>query len=133
MQYNYLWGAGLIIIGLILAFAGNKFVNATLFLVGSVAVAAIGLFFTFSLIENRNSKPKEYVEWIIVAAFILFGIAIGSLLVKYRKIGVGILAGWGGVMIGFIITTMFANSITSKVWYYAIIAGCAVILFIVAI
>ena len=50
MNYNKYWGAGLIVIGLLLAFAGNKFVNATIFLVGSVAVAAVGLFFTFSII-----------------------------------------------------------------------------------
>jgi len=49
MQYNQYWGAGLIVIGLALAFAGNKFINATIFLVASVAVAAVGLFFTFSI------------------------------------------------------------------------------------
>jgi hypothetical protein len=49
MKYNQYWGAGLIVIGLALAFAGNKFINATIFLVASVAVASVGLFFTFSI------------------------------------------------------------------------------------
>jgi hypothetical protein len=50
MQYNQYWGAGLILIGLLLAFFGNKFINATIFLIVSVAVASVGLFFTFSII-----------------------------------------------------------------------------------
>jgi len=52
MQYNYLWGVGLIIIGLLLAFAGNKFLNVTIFVVGSIAVSGVSLFFIFSLIEE---------------------------------------------------------------------------------
>jgi hypothetical protein len=50
MQYNQYWGAGLILIGLLIAFFGNKFINATIFLIVSVAVASVGLFFTFSII-----------------------------------------------------------------------------------
>jgi hypothetical protein len=49
MKYNQYLGAGLIVIGLALAFAGNKFVNATIFLVTSVAVSAVSLFVTFSI------------------------------------------------------------------------------------
>jgi hypothetical protein len=52
MDYNYLWGVGLIILGLILAFAGNKFINATIFLVGGLAISGVALFFIFSLIEK---------------------------------------------------------------------------------
>jgi hypothetical protein len=33
--------------------------------------------------------------------------AVGGLLVSKRKYGIGILGAWGGVMIGFLITTMF--------------------------
>lgn len=120
----------MILIGLLLAFAGNKFINATIFLIGSVAVAAVGLFFTFSLIDKYNSKPKEYIEWIIFVAFVILGMAVGGLLVKNRKFGIGILAAWGGVMIGLLITTMFVMK--NVYMYYGIIASCAIILFIIA-
>jgi membrane glycosyltransferase len=57
--------------------------------------------------------------------------AVGGLLVKNRKFGIGILAAWGGVMLGFMITTMFVMK--NVYMYYGIIVACAVILFIVAI
>jgi hypothetical protein len=107
MQYNQFWGAGLIIIGLLLAFAGNKFVYATIFVICALAVSSVGLFFTFTIIDKLNYNLKTYVEWIIVAVFVLLGLAVGALLVKLRKIGISIMAAWGGVMIGFLITTMF--------------------------
>jgi hypothetical protein len=99
----------LIIIGLLLAFAGNKFVNVTIFAICSVAVTCVGLFFTFTIIDKLNYNPKSYVEWIIVAVFVLLGMAVGALLAKLRKIGISIMAAWGGVMIGFLLTTMFVN------------------------
>ena len=57
--------------------------------------------------------------------------AVGALLVKKRKYGIGILAAWGGVMLGFLITTMF---IMKNVYmYYGIIVLCAVVLCVIAI
>ena len=45
---------------------------------------------------------------------------------KFRKIGVSIFAGWGGAMIGFIITTAF---IVPNVYaYYGIIAFCGILM-----
>lgn len=120
----------MIIIGLLLAFAGNKFVYVTIFAVCAVAVASVGLFFTFTIIDKLNYNLKPYVEWIIVAVFVLLGLAVGALLAKLRKIGISIMAAWGGVMIGFLITTMF---VMKNVYvYYGIIVGCAVVLFVFA-
>lgn len=50
-QYYYLWGAGLILLGLFLAFWGNKFVNIVLFLVGAFATFIVlgALFFNVFL------------------------------------------------------------------------------------
>lgn len=42
---------------------------------------------------------------------------------KFRKIGISIFAGWGGTMIGFIVTTTF---VVSNVYaYWALIGACA--------
>lgn len=130
MQYNQFWGAGLILIGLLLAFAGNKFVYVTIFVICSVAVTSIGLFFTFTIIDKYDINLKTYVEWIIVAVFILLGLAVGAFLAKLRKIGISIMAAWGGVMIGFLITTMFVMK--NVYMYYGIIIACALILFFFA-
>jgi hypothetical protein len=49
---------------------------------------------------------------------------------KFRKIGVSIFAAWGGVMIGFIINTTFV--VPNVYVYYAVLGGCALLLFITA-
>ena len=50
-QYYYLWGAGLIVIGVFLSFFGNKFVNWVLFTVGAFATFIVlgALFFNVFL------------------------------------------------------------------------------------
>lgn len=50
-QYYYLWGAGLIVLGIFLAFFGNKLVNWVLFTVGAFATFIVlgALFFNVFL------------------------------------------------------------------------------------
>ena len=43
-------------------------------------------------------------------------------MVKFRKWGIAILAGWGGIMVGFLITSTFV--ITKPPAYWATIVGC---------
>lgn len=50
---------------------------------------------------------------------------------KFRKYGVAIFAGWGGVMLGFVVCTTFI--VRNKYAYWAIVAGCAIALFLVAL
>lgn len=53
--YYYLWGAGLIALGIILAFFGNKFVNLVLFLVGSlVTFVFLGALFFNVFLKKVN-------------------------------------------------------------------------------
>jgi hypothetical protein len=42
-----------------------------------------------------------------------------------RKLGIAILAGWGGVTVGFILTTTIV--LESEAAYWAIIIGCAAV------
>jgi hypothetical protein len=61
----------------------------------------------------------------LLAVSILLGVVVGILLVKSRKAGVAIMAGWGGVTLGFILTT--ALVIDNVYAYWAIIVGCAIV------
>lgn len=63
--------------------------------------------------------------WVIFAACLLLAGFVGSLLVKARKLGISILAGWGGVLLGFILTTTFV--IESNYIYWAIVGACAIV------
>jgi hypothetical protein len=55
-QYYYLWGGVLIIIGIFLAFFGNKFVNVVIFIVAMIAVFVIGNMIFFELFLSKVGK-----------------------------------------------------------------------------
>jgi hypothetical protein len=105
-KYSYLFGAVLIAAGFFLAFLGNKFVNVVIFLVSSFALMIIGasLFINLAL----EKVDEEWVVWTAFVVILLVSMGVGLLLVKFRKYGIGLFAGWGGVMLGFVVTTTFA-------------------------
>jgi hypothetical protein len=128
-KYYYLFGAALILMGGFLSFFGNKFVNVVIFLVASIALMLVGsgLFINFAL----KKVDKDWVVWTAFIVILLISMGLGYLLVKFRKYGIGLFAGWGGVMIGFLVTTTF--HIANVYAFYAIIIAAGVGMFIVAI
>lgn len=112
-----------------MSFFGNKFVNIVIFLVGASALIIIlsGLFINLAL----DKVDEEWVVWVafIVIALISFG--VGFLLVKFRRYGIGLFAGWGGVMLGFVVTTTFA--VKNQYAFYAIIIAAAIGMFFIAV
>lgn len=128
-DYYYLWGAALIIIGLGLAFWGNKAVNVVIFLVTTLVVFVILGSIFFKLFMDK--VKEDWAKWLSVAVIVAIGAGAGYMLAKYRKYGVGLLAGWGGVMIGFVITSSFA--VGNQYAFYAILAVSAVVMFYLAV
>lgn len=118
----------LIIAGLFLCFLGNKFVNVVIFLVGALAVIVVlaSIFFNFAM----KKVKEEWAKWLVFVAIGIAGCVVGFFLVKFRKVGVGLLAAWGGVMIGFIITSTFV--VSNDIAYYCIIVACAIVCFLIA-
>lgn len=105
-KYSYLFGAVLIVAGAFLAFFGNKFVNIVIFMVASFAVLIIGSALFINLALDKVSE--EWVIWVSFIVIALIAAGVGALLVKFRKYGIALFAGWGGVMLGFVVTTTFA-------------------------
>lgn len=129
MDYEYLWGAALIILGIFLAFFGNQFVNIVIFLVVTLAVfIVLGTLF-FQLFFKKVSK--DWAKWLTFIAILLVGCGFGYLFVRLRKWGIALLAGWGGVMLGFLITTTFA--VESSAAFYCTVIACALIMFIIGL
>jgi len=124
-NYAFLIGAVMIVVGLFLAFFGNKFVNFVLGLVGFIASSIVLLYVAMWMVELSNKNPKEWVMWTVLAVCLILGLVIGYLVVKSRKVGIAILAGWGGATVGFIITTAFV--IESKAAYWGVILGCVIV------
>jgi hypothetical protein len=127
-QYYYFWGAGLIVIGLILAFFGNKSVNFVIYVMATIAFFLVvsNLFFNWFM----NKVHKEWVQWTFIALIFIIANMVGYLLVRFRKYGIAILAAVAGAMIGFILARTF--SVGSKAGYWSIVVGCAFVLAIVA-
>lgn len=128
-KYSYLFGAFLIIAGVFLAFFGNKFVNVVIFMVASFACLIIG-----SALFINLALDKVDEEWVVWTAFIVIALVssgIGALLVKFRKYGIALFAGWGGVMLGFVVTTTFA--VANKYAFWAIIIAAGLGMFFVAV
>lgn len=122
-KYAYLLGAILIVMGLFLAFFGNKFVNFVIGLVGFLASTVVLILATFWVVEKANQTPEDWVIWVLLGVCCLAGAGIGYLLVKSRKVGIAILAGWGGATLGFILTTTFV--IENVYGYWGTIIACA--------
>lgn len=128
-KYSYLFGAILIAAGAFLAFFGNNFVNVVICMVGTFALLIIGsaLFINLAL----DKVDEEWVVWTAFVVIFLVSFGIGLLLVKFRKYGIAVFAGWGGVMLGFVVTTTFA--VGNQYAFYAIIVAAALGMFFIAL
>jgi hypothetical protein len=116
-------------LGLFFSFFGNKFVNIVIFLTGTAAILIIGasLFMNYAL-AKVSSQVWLWVSFVVI---LLVAMGIGALLVKFRKYGIGLFAAWGGVMLGFLVTTTFA--VMNVYAYWAIIVAAAIAMFFVAV
>ena len=104
-KYKGLWGCLLITFGFILAFFGRKLFKPTLWLVGTTVFVFLSLLFFYSVFFNANTKT--YVGWIVLILSLIVGSVVGLLLVKMSRLGVAILAGWGGFTLGLILYSAF--------------------------
>lgn len=129
-KYSYLLGAILIVKGLFLAINGNKAITRVIGLIGFLASSVVLLSLSFYGLAKNNSQTQEWVLWVIFAACLLVGAFIGFQISKLKKVGIAVLAGWGGVTLGFILTTTFV--IGNTYLYWAVIGGCALVCFYAA-
>jgi hypothetical protein len=128
-KYSYLWGAVLIVFGIILAFFGNKFVNLVIFLTFFTASFCIlGSLFFYMFMDKVN---EDWAKWLCLAAIIVVSGLLGYFIVRLRKWGIALAAAWGGVLLGLLITSAFVVSAT---WlYYVILVACGLVAFLFAL
>lgn len=133
-QYSYLWGAVLIVFGLLLAFCGNKFMTVVISLVTALAVCIFGIYLTSMFVDTVFDPENvwEYAVWVILGIWAIIGILAGVFIGKKRKWGIAVVGAFGGVMLGLLLTTIFGSLIDNAVVYYLIIASCGILAFIIA-
>lgn len=110
-NYSYLFGAILIGLGFFINFFGRKLFKPVIFLLGMLAFVAVSLLFFYSIFFNQNTK--SYVGWIVLGCSTAVGILVGILLAKLSKLGVAVLAGWGGICLFLIVWSAFLYTVHS--------------------
>lgn len=60
-----------------------------------------------------SDNTKDYVGWIVLAVSVLVGILVGLILAKLSKLGVAVIAGWGGVCLGLIVWSAFLYKVNN--------------------
>uniref|UniRef100_A0A7S3IEP9 Transmembrane protein 198 n=1 Tax=Strombidium inclinatum TaxID=197538 RepID=A0A7S3IEP9_9SPIT len=129
-EYYYLWGAGLIIAGIFVGFFGNHLINGVIFLITATAVFALGTVGIYGILDSFNVETPEWANWVILGAMAILGLIVGYVVKKLRKIGIAIIAAWGGVMLGLALNGVFL--VENEPVYYSIIVGCAIIVAVLA-
>ena len=102
---SFLFGAVLILLGLTVGVFGKKLFKPTICLIGTFAFLVISMLFVFSVFFNRDTET--WVGWVVFAVCFIFGCLVGLILAKLSKLGVGIIAGWGGFCLGLILYNSF--------------------------
>lgn len=73
----------------------------------------------------------DYAVWIILGIWVIIGIVAGVFIAKKRKWGIAVIGGFGGVMFGLLLTTIFGSAISSAIAYYALVITCGILAFII--
>jgi len=132
-QFNQIWnflndnayilGAFLLAFGLFFTFAGRKVFKPAICLITTITVGVILTGFMYSVFLNNESA--NWVGWLIIAGSAAVGAVAGVFLAKFTKLGVALLAAWGGVAVGLMSYTAFLYMIKSQVFFYCFIVACA--------
>lgn len=103
-KYKYYWGAPLIIIGLLMNLFGRKMLKVSICFAGFLTciVLACGIFY-FTQINEVEDLQNLDEFWYFLGGGAIVGIPIGLLLAKLDRVGVAVLAGWGGFTAGLLL------------------------------
>jgi hypothetical protein len=111
-RYSDPIGVFLIVSGIFISLFGNKFTDFTIGYAGFLTSSATLVNLSFSGLVNAE-------EWYIVSLFIISVLSsalIGINLTKARKLGLAVLAGFCGVLFGFILSSSLVISNALQFW-----------------
>jgi len=134
-KYAYLLGAIIIVIGLILAVFGNKFLTGVVAIMSCLVTIILGVYFTSLFVDAvfKQENIKDYAVWIILGIWVIIGIVVGYFMVKKRKWGIALMGAFGGVILGLLITTMVGPAISNDIFFYLIVIGFGILAFIITL
>jgi peptidoglycan/LPS O-acetylase OafA/YrhL len=90
---------------------GRKLFKFAIFFLGMAAFVFLSMLFMYSTFFDKKTDPAY--GWGTLAISIILGALVGLILAKLSKIGVAVLAGWGGFSLGLILWSSFLYYINS--------------------
>ena len=124
-KYDFIWGVLLIVGGIFLCFFGRKLFKAAIFMVTAILVVfLILLIFYTTFLEDTT---EVWVGWTVLVVSILLGLVAGFFMMKLERVGVSLLAGWGGFLIGVMINEMALYKVESSALFWSVSISCGII------
>lgn len=126
-SHSYMFGWILIVLGVFVGAFGKKLFKPAICLVGTLVFTVISTLFIFSIFFDRNTSSSA--PWIVFSVCAVVGVCIGILLAFLVRLGVGVLAAWGGFCVGLILYNAFLYKIDNdaNVAFWCFTIGFAVI------
>lgn len=117
-DYRFLWGAGLIVLGLLMCFVGRKMIKYVLFIFCAIGVAGTIVLLSYSTFYTDKTSDVVVIATLVVG--VLIGLVLGWYLMKFTKtITIPLLTGWGAALLGLLLGGIFR---LSNVWaLYALV------------
>jgi hypothetical protein len=104
-KYSFVFGGFLIAMGIVVGLFGKPLFKPTICLVGALVFLVVASLFIFSLFFTRITP--NWVGWIVFSIALFIGSIVGLILAKLSRLGVAVLAGWGGFCLGMILYASF--------------------------
>jgi hypothetical protein len=126
-KYSMILGALFIIGGLYLAFFGNKFVEAMISVISSIAVFFTGLYLTnmlFGAAITKGTTPV-WVGWIVLIGWMIVGGLVGCWIARRKKYALALIGCFAGLMFGQLLTTSFM--VSNVIVFYLLIVACGMV------
>jgi len=100
--YKWIFGVSMIAGGIFFGFIGLGLFKVALFIVMTIAVAGLLLFICYATFLSSNTEA--WVGWTMLGVSVALGLVAGFLSVKLEKFAAAILAGWGGFLLGVMVS-----------------------------
>ena len=89
------------------------------------AFVFLSMLFMYSTFFSDKTDPVY--GWVTLALSIILGAIVGVILAKLSKLGVAVLAGWGGFSLGLVLYSSFLYFINSQVFFWIFVVSMAII------
>lgn len=110
-----------------LTFSGKYFFKSAICVVGTIAITMLLSLFLFSVFFSRDSS--HILAWVVFIICLAIGVCAGIVLAALTRLGVGVLAAWGGFCLGLILYNAFLYKVDndSKVAFWSTTISLAVV------